>query len=52
MRVSLASFITSEVIEALRERGYDIVKVGEAPPWMELVESLPAELYRRVATDV
>jgi hypothetical protein len=30
----------------LRSAGFEVVKVGEVPFWMERVESIPAPLYR------
>lgn len=46
MRLRLRQILSGEVVLALRASGYDIVKIGEAPYWMERVTSLPAELYR------
>ena len=34
------------VVAALAAEGFEVVKFGECPPWMERVESLPAPLYR------
>lgn len=44
--VKLSQLLQPEVIAALREVDYEIVKYGEVPFWMERVESIPAELYR------
>lgn len=46
MKAPLSAYLGVEVIAALQAAGYDIVKIGEAPSWMERVWSLPAELYR------
>lgn len=46
MKLKLSTLLVPEVREALNEAGYEIVKVGDVPRWMELVKSLPAALYR------
>jgi hypothetical protein len=45
MRAQLIDYLSGEVVAALRAAGYDIVKIGEPPPWMARVPSLPRPLY-------
>lgn len=49
--MKLADLLPYEVRLAIADLGYDIVKIGETPWWMERVHSLPAELYRMKALD-
>lgn len=46
MIVKLSMLMPPEARQALAEAGYEIVKVGEAPRWMERIWSMPAEVYR------
>lgn len=46
--LTLSQIITSEVRQALLQSGYDIVRIGDVPPWMEGIESMPGEVYRRM----
>lgn len=46
MRVKLSDLLSVEVLAALRAAGFDVVKVGDVPPWMERCPSMRADLYR------
>ena len=45
MRIPL-DVVLKPVVQELSRQGFEVIRFGDCPPWMERVESLPAPLYR------